>query len=150
MGCDIHLWVETFDGAMWKFAHPYRICGEGRESWVVWEEPYPERNYYLFALLADVRNGGSIKLRPISPPKGIPSDLSEIGSRICREWGPEGHSHSWLVADELLSYDWSRRSAIQEGRSEGEVCQDFVERFLPTLREHGRAGSVRVVFFFDN
>jgi len=150
MGCDIHLWVETFDGSTWKFANPHRICEVGGEPSIWWEEPYVERNYYLFALLADVRNYGSAKIRPISPPKGIPPDVSEIGLRICRERGPEGHSHSWLSASELISYDWSQRSVTQEGRSEGEVCRDFMDRFLPTLNNYGGIERVREVFFFDN
>ena len=46
-------------------------------------EPYGDRNYNLFAILANVRNGTAFAgcktgegFNPISNPKGVPSDAS--------------------------------------------------------------------------
>ena len=35
--------------------------------------PFYWRNYTMFAIFADVRNGGNV--RPISKPKGLPNDI---------------------------------------------------------------------------
>lgn len=70
------------------------------------DEPYQNRNYVLFALLADVRNGLDIK--PLSKPKGIPKELSSDMDEYIKEWGGDGHSHSWFTLKELKEIDWNQ------------------------------------------
>jgi hypothetical protein len=105
MGADIHLWVEKQACGSWEFANTYRIDPTGAESWVEWDEPYSDRNYWLFALLADVRNAAT-QFKPILPVRGVPADLSEIGKRIVEQWDGDGHSHSWASSNELLLHPW--------------------------------------------
>ena len=58
------------------------------------------RNYTVFALLADVRNGYG--LDPIVDPRGLPKDVSKEIKDESDEWGVDGHSHSHLTLKELM------------------------------------------------
>jgi hypothetical protein len=57
---------------------------EGTLSTPYEKEIYHERNYSLFALLANVRNSAGVK--PISEPRGLPEDVSEIVKKISDQW----------------------------------------------------------------
>lgn len=124
MGCDIHDFIEYRNsGEPWqpigKWTHyPY---GPSDDKSEVLEPRYPQdywygdRNYNLFSILADVRNGYGFAgvdtgtgFRPISKPRGLPHDVSrEI--RTYSDWyGSDGHSHSHLTLGEILSYDWTQ------------------------------------------
>jgi len=83
-------------------------------------EPYGERNYDLFAMLADVRNGrgfAGVKtgdgFNPIADPKGIPEDASDEAKDFMDSYGGDGHSHSYFTLAELKSYDWDQISIKQ-------------------------------------
>lgn len=106
MGADIHLWVEKRCGNAWTFANQYWLENFESESWIDWDAPYTERNYFLFSILAGVRNHNN-PLTPILPVRGTPIDVSEIGARIIQEWGADAHTHSWFSTKELLSYPWN-------------------------------------------
>lgn len=97
MGCDIHMFAEKKVNGKWEqigkiFENPY--YDSERESEVdeygyEWNakftnQPYTGRNYDLFAILADVRNGrgfAGVKtgegFNPIASPKGLPKDISK-------------------------------------------------------------------------
>jgi hypothetical protein len=142
------------------------------EDWV-----YNGRNYDLFAILADVRNGygfaGSYTgegFKPISEPKDIPSDVSVEVEKASENYGIDGHSHSWFTVKELNDYDWEQetvtlragwyemRTPLEELKQNTETAlyKDCVGNFytetIPKLKE--LAGndleSVRIVFWFDN
>lgn len=83
---------------------------------------YSDRNYRLFAVLADVRNGygfagtpTGIPITPIATPRGLPTDLN-VPSQVYDEDGEEiggvdafdfgDHSFSYLTLTEILSYGW--------------------------------------------
>lgn len=155
MGTDIHLIVEQKKNDKWERIDPpenfprdpwilnkianikeeqrndpeemYDYYVEKLNSW------YSERNYNLFAILANVRNSNRyIRVRmmknnkncaveitlngynPIIKPRFLPNDCS-----CCSTW--EGNSHdgresfnfgehsfSWLTLKELLDYDWTQ------------------------------------------
>lgn len=92
MGTDIHGFLQIKESNGWK-----NIGAIPRG-----------RNYILFAVLADVRNGFEFAgvethepVNPISAPRGLPPD------------SPGGyfgdHSYSWLSIKEVLEYgEWSR------------------------------------------
>jgi hypothetical protein len=82
----------------------------------IFEEWYSGRNYHLFSILADVRNGfGFAGIRtgegyvPISKPKGFPDDfdVKEVEGDYGGGWLGD-HSFSWLTLRELLEYDWNQ------------------------------------------
>lgn len=114
MGTDIHFYVERRDGpdAPWQSADKWIDDGHG--SHVSYTDAfYSDRNYDLFAILADVRNGrgfAGVKTGdgfvPIAAPRGLPIDMSpELAAFMAQ--GIE-HTPSWLTVAELMSYDWTQ------------------------------------------
>lgn len=111
MGTDIH-------GRLQKRYHagPYEDAGpiEG------------DRNYRVFAMLADVRNGYGVAgvpthspIIPISQPRGLPADVGDVDYIVTKEWrGDElanvehwlgDHSYSWLTISEIDAWDgWDK------------------------------------------
>lgn len=122
MGCDIHLYVEKKqpDGS-WQ-AHGAFERDDDESGWMSQSEGrlYSGRNYNLFAILADVRNGrgfAGIKtgegFTPISDPRGIPDDASPEYKAIAEQWGGDGHSHSHHTLRQLLDFDWTQVTTCQ-------------------------------------
>jgi hypothetical protein len=143
MGTDIHLLAERrmsyngqYDG--WERIYPpaaYRDWPEWYNKPLAEASPYEavrwavnwygDRNYSLFAMLADVRNGSGVAgvltgegFRPIAEPRGWPSDPGPDVAAFMR--GAEGHEYvhtdgdiypgdhtpSYLTLAELNAYDW--------------------------------------------
>lgn len=113
MGCDIHAAIEyreLVDGPWTPVMVANRHAGEA------WGDDGPEpdftchlsidRNYDLFAVLANVRNGSHGDAFPfISDRRGLPADISELA----RNQGCDGeHSGTWVSLTELLEYNWAR------------------------------------------
>lgn len=137
MGCDIHMRAERKTKKGWvkvgkRFPNPYydldkaKKYGEDRFSKFYSElntdEPYDGRNYDLFAILADVRNGRGFAgidtgdgFKPIDMPRGIPSDASTKYRKYAESWGDDGHSHSFFTVRELKDYDWHGQSTKHRG-----------------------------------
>ncbi len=92
-----------------------------------WQIPYngriyAGRNYNLFSILANVRNGVGFAgcetgqgFVPIAMPKGLPDDVSPQIKIQSDGWGCDGHSHSWLTLRELLDYDWEGQKTVEYG-----------------------------------
>lgn len=126
MGCDIHLYVERRDqDGIWHSLDTWNDDPDepGRKSVYKWGPGfeqlagpiYRERNYDLFAILADVRNGRGFAgcdtgdgFNPIAAPRGVPDDASPEYAAEVASWDGNGHSHSWLTLGELLCYDWTQ------------------------------------------
>lgn len=125
MGCDIHLYVEKREGpsAPWVTAdtwEPDEWEDEDGQTFSCMCVPYYSRfyngrNYDLFAILADVRNGRGFAgidtgdgFEPICDPRGLPEDACDLVKADSKRWGEDGHSHSWLTVAELLAYDWTK------------------------------------------
>lgn len=128
MGCDIHMWAEvkcrssnSFDKPWWETVGPIfensffqedePITYKNAEGFC-WnlkfvEHPFQNRNYSLFAILADVRNGfKDDHFNPIDKPRGVPKDASVYYRAQVKNWGVDGHSHSFLTLNELKTYNW--------------------------------------------
>lgn len=118
MGCDIHLYVERKVDGVWTTADKWteeEWPGEQQKHLRVDLPYYGGRDYDLFAILANVRNGrgfAGIKMGegfvPISEPRGIPEDASPEYLKIQEQWGEDGHSHSYHTLQQLLDYDWTQ------------------------------------------
>lgn len=130
MGCDIHLYVEKRDAlGQWQSAdtwepNPYYEGDddEGEPQMVIpyGTRFYDGRNYGLFAILADVRNGvgfAGIKTgdgyQPIAQPRGLPNDMSAEVAADAQRWESDGHSYSWFMLQDLLDYDWTQSTDLQ-------------------------------------
>lgn len=121
MGCDIHFFTEArqADGT-WKHADPrvlnkYYEPDNGEREYEL-ESVYFGRNYRLFAILANVRNGYGFAgvdtgdaLVPIADPRGLPDDVSAAVREESDSWGVDGHSHSYFTLQELLDFNWTQR-----------------------------------------
>jgi len=125
MGCDIHFYVEKKVGDTWVTADEWfpDPDEDGRLSTYRWgpgftveKEPmYTGRNYGLFSILANVRNGYGFAgvdtgdgYVPICDPRGLPDDVCSEVNTASDEYGCDGHSHSWQTVEELLQYDWTQ------------------------------------------
>lgn len=116
MGCDIHCTWEVRKDGVWENQdefkeEPWGPSVTGRE--ILWK-----RNYRLFAMLANVRNGYGVAgsdtgdgLEPIAEPRGIPEDAAEITKRWAEDL--DGHSRSHHTLAQLLSYDLTRKTTLR-------------------------------------
>jgi len=129
MGCDIHLYVEVrqADGS-WKSVDQW-VTEDGYFHVPYEKQFYNGRNYDLFAILANVRNGvgfAGVKtgagFNPISEPKGLPADVSTEVKQCSENWGADGHSHSWHTVSDLWAFDWTQ-TTINQGWINGETFQ---------------------------
>lgn len=142
MGCDIHFYVEKRVNGTWVSADTWEKDAPYHEN------IYSDRNYSLFAILADVRNGhgfAGVKTGdgfvPICQPKGLPEDCSPEVKADSDNYGADGHSHSWHTVADIMAYDWTRvakecgwvqgvayeewiRWKKREGESPREYCGD--------------------------
>lgn len=119
MGCDIHFYVEKKVKGKWVAADKYTKDEDGNLNVDYDDRFYAGRNYNLFAILANVRNGIGFAgcktgggFIPISEPKGLPEDVSQKVKDISDGWDCDGHSHSWFTVKELLDYDWTQKSNL--------------------------------------
>jgi hypothetical protein len=105
MGADIHIWTEKFWDGVWHHIDKIQDDSPGYRSF---KEPYSGRNYWLFSILADVRNSGDPKYNfiPIEPPRGYPADMSESVDALMQSGAGDYHSHSYFTLKELLDFDW--------------------------------------------
>jgi hypothetical protein len=105
MGTDIHFYIE-------------KLGEDGR--WHVLDDPrgwYGGRNYDLFAILANVRNGYAVAgvrtgdgFSPLGP-RGLPLDVSEALRGLDHEQLQiQFHSQSWVSLREILEYDWDQET----------------------------------------
>jgi hypothetical protein len=134
MGCDIHIMAEIKKNGKWEAAGKIFQHKNWKDEIYYSEEPYEGRNYNLFGILADVRNGrgfAGIKTGegfvPISEPKGVPKDASKVYKDMVREWDGDGHSHSYFTVKELLAYDWNQYTMLQ-----GCVSIDMYKKYKDT------------------
>jgi hypothetical protein len=136
MGTDIHLYIERQDAkGVWhraacsawpcpwcagNGAYPDGRCCYSCEGRKVTKEPYHERNYNVFAMLANVRNGVGFAgcdtgdgFAPLAEPRGLPDDTA-IHDTENLEYGDDGyvwlgdHSFSYCTLAEALTYDYER------------------------------------------
>lgn len=140
MGCDIHLYVEVKrdpdgDWELGSGTEPnpwYGKWDDERELRI--KDWYRGRNYTLFSILADVRNGRpdmsgwsawlrdstkdeayDDRIEPIDMPRGLPSDMSPEVRVESVGWEGDGHSYSWFTARELLEVPWEERLLTHRG-----------------------------------
>lgn len=119
MGCDIHFYVERRELGKWVTCDTWE--DDDGDLHVPYQKSfYHDRNYDLFAILADVRNGrgfAGVKTGegfvPIADQRGIPDDACAQYKTAAESYGADGHSHSWLTVEELLQFDWTQVSRKQ-------------------------------------
>jgi len=156
MGCDIHLFVETKDPAGGWVSRDIWLPRD-EDGIIDAEDLYePNRNYDLFAILANVRNRSIDPLTPINGPRGFPDDASPEVREAYEWWDPDGHSHSWFTLRELLDFDW-RKTVVNKTMEQtyrelaGDFWTDTIPRLIDLAKQHGVShDDTRIVFWFDN
>jgi hypothetical protein len=151
MGCDIHMYVEKKVKGKWVkvgdvFDNPYYEPEGPDYSWNTpkTDQPYSGRNYNLFAILADVRNGYGFAgcdtgdaVEPIDYPRGLPHDVSKEIQVCSDEWGVDGHSHSHFTIREILDHNWTTKKTHR-----GWVGRSGYEEFLENGEPSGWSGGI--------
>ena len=137
MGCDIHTRFERrrVDGTWEVLVDPtpdeqgLRYQGWRASDALASGRPVPpvfvefhDRNYNLFSILANVRNGSGFAgvktgdgYEPISDCRGIPADASPEYQELVEQWNGDGHSHTWVTLDEILDPTWHNKKVTHCG-----------------------------------
>lgn len=158
MGCDIHVFCEKrvfkYDdvekkNGIWVSAdkwtrNDYQVLyPEGGER--KWEVNYKDslyynRNYDVFAMLADVRNGYGFAgidtgdgFEPMFSPRGIPNDACEEIKSEVEIWDCDGHSHSYVTLQEILDYCKKAKKMFtsRRGYVSAEEYKGFIKNGFP-------------------
>lgn len=113
------------------------------EGWL-----YSGRNYNLFAILANVRNGRGFAgvetgagFNPIDSPRGLPEDYSDE----VQDYLGEGdyHSISYIYLRELIEYDWNQTTTLY-GTVGQEGYREWKEKGSPSSYSGGVSGQMVV------
>lgn len=109
MGCDIFEYFEVYQNGRWERLEVLPTIPNWddlppAQEVAYWSLPlYLDRDYRLFAILANVRNYNGIQ--PIALPRGLPEDLSP---EVQADWNADNASPSWFLLQELLDFDWDQ------------------------------------------
>jgi hypothetical protein len=128
MGTDIHMRLEVRRDGEW---HAYPMDGARRDIWHKSDGTSHDfgpiitaRNYDVFAILGNVRNGTGFAgvitgsgFPYLSDSRGLPADIAKDHEQDPRYIEDEDeddgygymfgdHSFSWVTLDEVLAYDW--------------------------------------------
>lgn len=140
MGCDIHMHVEfkkTVSGKERWFCGDYFQLNPFHADYPDEEREYSlvgfcdNRNYSLFATLANVRNYGNTPY--IDNPRGLPEDITEAVKTDSEHWGIDGHSHSYMTLKELIDFHKEGHRLKYSGMISAEAAKKLDEDgTLPT------------------
>lgn len=147
MGCDIHASVEVLCAVQVEkvtdrlFEMNYPFGGQTHTA-----EPFDQRNYGMFAFLANVRNYSHAPV--LSEPRGWPGNQVSFPDD-CDNY----HSRSWFLLKELLDFDYSQ--TMESGNGILMTLRDFLPevyfrdlQIIKGLKED--PAHVRIIFAFDN
>lgn len=135
MGCDIHTVIER---------RVAKGTNGNPDKWVavaIDPEGSRDRSYERFAALAGVRGEGP-------EPLGMPDDASDTAALLARDWGDDGHSHSWLpIAEAAAIYLATDSRDDPHGLRQKYPMWDYFEISAEDPEEWP---DHRLVFWFDN
>ena len=134
MGSDIHCILEVERSGQWIFHESQKhirfflcnglFCHDaiGKEDCYGFDIDhnfYSSRNYDLFTILANIRNGRGFAgcdtgddFEALSNPKGIPDNASWQYKKLVDRWDADGHSHSYFTWKELKATEeyWNKKT----------------------------------------
>lgn len=148
MGCDIHLYSETFKDGKWvaDCANTFNVDVDDND-YVDMTSSYSEgRDYALFGLLC---NGVRCQWPWSFEERGFPNDASDELQKLCKQWDGDGHSHSWLTVAELKGK--SVEMLIQpemEARELNRYLTQLINGLPASASDNPE--QQRIVFWFDN
>lgn len=168
MGCDIHMYVEykinSKDNSTWRCGDYFKVYDPLSEIPTMKRiELYGDRNYSLFAVLADVRNYDLVEY--IAEPKGLPDDATEYVKQEYSNWGSDAHSCSYFTLQELIDYHNEHDQRDFLGH---DILKPLINRLKLRADEldviwnfewdnsftrdvaYKKSDNIRIVFWFDN
>ena len=168
MGCDIHMYVEYKNT---KKERRDWLCGDyfhtndpmSDDTKLTRVELYGERDYSLFAVLANVRNYDYIKY--MAEPRGLPIDATDFVNSEYLKWGCDAHSCSYFTLQELIDFhneneprdtfgDYILKPLIDRLKQRADELNLIwaFEWTSATKRDpaYKKADNIRIVFWFDN
>lgn len=164
MGCDIHMFVEYRPKDAWMngdyFLPEDPSVADSPRKLI---ELYGDRDYPLFAVLANVRAYNLEEC--IDYPRGLPDDVTKYVKDVYKIWELDAHSTSYFTLQELIDFDEEHEPRDYIGRhilrplidrlkqraDELNLIYDFqwsTKRDTQELRN--KANNIRIVFWFDN
>lgn len=118
MGTDIHAGIEYRDNQKWNaYIKPNKYYGSWAGEKPTTADLQLGRNYRLFAILGDVRNGTGFAgvvtgeaVEPMSSDRGVPDDCTD---EILNNVLSHEHSATYVTLAEMLAYDWTRTRKLR-------------------------------------
>ena len=147
MGCDIHIQIERRVNGEWQtveWVDPFKreyYADKIKGGELDMPEDFDNRNYDLFGVLADVRNGTwGAPNQPIAQPRGLPDDMVNRAKHDAEDgyWLGD-HSFSWLTLSELQAYPWDAPNHKRGWVSHDEAKKFRADGIPPT--SYSAAGS---------
>lgn len=174
MGCDIHMYVEYKLGSKWHNGDYFRMNPNWKgadsvsESQYTRVEIYPYRDYALFSVLANVRNGYP-GYQCIDQPRDLPDNVTDFVKAEYESWGWDAHSASYLTLQELIDFH-EKYHPVYDLPLSGYILENLIEKlkerandinliydfYWNSDREESRreayrkSKNIRIVFWFDN
>ena len=158
MGCDIHMYVEykkPNTNGQWECGELFAMNNSNNADLSVEVDRVPiyrDRNYALFAVLADVRNNGTYEC--IAPPRGFPDDAANFTKEEYKAWEADAHSCSYLTLAELRAHHFRVNPADCFGN---DILAPLTEALLRRASDldycrwyNIKLDGIRIVFWFDN
>lgn len=116
---------------------------------------FKDRNYDLFAILANQRNSENMPY--ICEPRRLPEDVTpEIRLQIRNS---EYHTTTWFTAEELLAFNWNQVFHYEDETMNGEKIMEFVDyaecgktfmEVVNRLYSRKNPSDIRLIIAFDN
>lgn len=159
MGCDIHVILEKKTDEKynsWERVSLYHVSPYTNRLEIV--EPYNDRDYELFSLLAGVRGYHE----PLVSLRGVPENLSSETEMELAWWDSEYHSLTWYDLNELYLYRiiYQEKDYDKEEEEENRVYRAFInfvnliEAYLDFAQESTwgdiAPNKYRVIIWFDS
>lgn len=186
MGCDIHVQIEVQQPDGHWVNYPYTeeayhydldagnpnvyleqqraVVEDFRATGgVVFPQQFTGRNYDLFGILANVRNGSGFAgcdtgdaWPSIAPDRGLPEGMGRPSGDV-RYPGEDGedepylgdHSFTWVTLDELEAFDWEGTVVNQRGVVSAEVYESLQPGEAPREWSGGVSGPGVYVYMPD-
>ena len=156
MGCDIHMVLEREIEGKWIGLHAYpylspaalNIRRDGYErvedvksmGWLA-----NQRNYKLFGAIANVRMDSPFGYEP----RGLPDDVSDLAYAASEEYGPDGHSHSWLLLPDFLKcYGWAKHGEASDEHTAASLAA--IEGKMPYIELAGEVTGLEYIDEYKN
>ncbi len=142
MGTDINFFVERREKGRWvscdQWGKPKPSVNGEMISYVLQEAQfYSDRNYDLFAILANFNDGYGLggrdsgkRFNIISEPRGLPNDLCSEVEAIVGRSDMTNYSPSWLLLAEILAFDWDQ-TKVKHGFLNGSEYEEWTNAGRP-------------------